>query len=182
LSQGRSARGSRYDLLFDIGSRLLRVQCKTAPRHGDVIVLRNGTNRYTPSGYVRTRYAATEVDGVAAYCFDLDECFYVPIDDLAGKALVHLRLAPARNGQLAGVTMARDYRLGAVAQLGERCHGMAEVVGSIPISSTPPGADIVVGAHAFRERFGYWMELAAAGNDIVVTRHGMRRLRLVRAD
>jgi hypothetical protein len=41
--------------------------------------------------------------------------------------------------------------------------GSHEVVGSSPISSTPSrGADIVVGAHAFRERFGYWMQLAAA--------------------
>jgi PD-(D/E)XK endonuclease len=175
--------GRRYDLIFDVGPRLLRVQCKWAPRQGDVIVLRTITSRCTPSGYVRTTYAATEVDGIAAYCPELDECFYVPIEDLAGKTVAHLRLAPARNGQLAGVTMARDHRLGAVAQLGERRHGMAEAVGSIPISSTPsPGADIVVGAHAFRERFGYWMELAAAGTDVVVTRHGTTRVRMTRAE
>jgi PD-(D/E)XK nuclease superfamily protein len=175
--------GRRYDLIFDVGSKLLRVQCKWAPRQGDVIVLRTITSRYTPSGYVRTTYAATEVDGVAAYCPELDDCFYIPIADLAGRAVAHLRLAPARNGQQAGVTMARDHRLGAVAQLGERCHGMAEVVGSIPISSTPSsGADMVVGAHQFRERFGYWMQLAAAGTDVVVTRHGTRRVRLTQAD
>jgi hypothetical protein len=55
--------GRRYDLIFDLGTKLLRVQCKTAPRQGDVIVLRNVTNRCTPSGYVRTRYAATESTG-----------------------------------------------------------------------------------------------------------------------
>jgi hypothetical protein len=174
--------GRRYDLIFDLGTKLLRVQCKTAPRQNDVIVLRNITNRCTPSGYIRTRYAATEVDGIAAYCPELDECFYMPIEDVEGKATVHLRLAPARNGQRAGVTMAARYRLGAVAQLGERSAGSRKVVGSIPISSTPPsGADIVVGAHAFRERFGYWMELAAAGTDVVVTRHGTTRVRLTRA-
>jgi hypothetical protein len=75
--------------------------------------------------------------------------------------------------------MADRYQLGAVAQLGERRSGRPKVVGSSPISSTPsPGADIVVGAHAFRERFGYWMQLAAAGTDIVVTRHGTTRVRL----
>jgi hypothetical protein len=148
--------GRRYDLIFDLGPRLLRVQCKTAPRRGDVIVLRAVTSRYTPSGHVRTRYAASEVDGIAAYCPELDACLYVPIEDLEGKAVAHFRLAPTRNGQLAGVTMADQYQLGAVAQLGERSAGSRKVVGSIPISSTPsPGADIVVGAHAFRERFGY---------------------------
>jgi antitoxin (DNA-binding transcriptional repressor) of toxin-antitoxin stability system len=40
----------------------------------------------------------------------------------------------------------------------------------------------VVGAHAFRERFGYWMELAAAGTDVVVTRHGTTRVRMTRAE
>jgi antitoxin (DNA-binding transcriptional repressor) of toxin-antitoxin stability system len=55
-------------------------------------------------------------------------------------------------------------------------------VGSIPISSTPSsGADIVVGAHELRERFGYWMQLAAGGTDVVVTRHGTRRVRLTQA-
>jgi PD-(D/E)XK endonuclease len=170
--------GRRYDLIFDVGARLLRVQCKWANRKGDVIVLRNGTCRYTPSGYVRTTYGMSEVDGVAGYCPEIDACFYVPIEELAGKTMAHLRLSPARNGQRAGVTMARDYRLGAIAQLGERRHGMAEVAGSSPASSTPQGADLVVGAHAFRERFGYWMEVAAAGADVIVTRHGKARLRL----
>jgi hypothetical protein len=151
--------GRRYDLIFDLGSKPLRVQCKWAPRRGDVVVVRGGTCRYTPSGYVRTTYGVSEVDGIAAYCPELDACFYVPIDDIAGKAVTHLRLSPTRNGQRAGVTMADDHRLGAVAQLGERCHGMAEVVGSIPISSTPPEtAHLVVGAHEFRNQFGYWMD------------------------
>src|SRR3954453_23790161 len=30
--------GRRYDLLFDTGDRLLRVQCKWAPRRGGVVV------------------------------------------------------------------------------------------------------------------------------------------------
>jgi PD-(D/E)XK endonuclease len=174
--------GRRYDLIFDVGPRLLRVQCKWANRKGDVVVVRTRTCRCTPSGYVWTTYAVDEVDGIAAYCPDLDACFYIPIEDIAGKAAIHLRLSPTRNAQRAGVTMADRYRLGAVAQLGERLGGTQEVVGSIPISSTPsPGADIVVGAHAFRERFGYWMQLASAGTDVVVTRHGTTRVRLTRA-
>jgi antitoxin (DNA-binding transcriptional repressor) of toxin-antitoxin stability system len=40
---------------------------------------------------------------------------------------------------------------------------------------------VVVGAHAFRERFGYWMQLAAAGTDVVVSRHGTTRVRLTQA-
>jgi prevent-host-death family protein len=30
----------------------------------------------------------------------------------------------------------------------------------------------VIGAHEFRERFGYWMDRAAAGDGLIVTRYG----------
>lgn len=32
--------GGRYDLIFDLGARLLRVQCKWAVRQGEVVVVR----------------------------------------------------------------------------------------------------------------------------------------------
>jgi prevent-host-death family protein len=35
-----------------------------------------------------------------------------------------------------------------------------------------------VGAHLFRNHFGYWMERAAAGDDILITRRGRRYARL----
>jgi PD-(D/E)XK endonuclease len=77
-----------------------------------------------------------EVDAIAAYCPDLDDCYFVPIHDMNGRGFLHLRLAPARNNQQLGVTMAAKYRLGAVAQLGERDTGSVEVTGSSPVSST----------------------------------------------
>ncbi len=52
---------------------------------------------------------------------------------------------------------------------------MAEARGSSPLSSTSSSdeeARKVIGAHEFREHFGYWMDQAAAGVDVVVTRHG----------
>jgi prevent-host-death family protein len=39
-----------------------------------------------------------------------------------------------------------------------------------------------VGAHEFRERFGYWIDRAAAGAGLVVTRHGRPTVRLTAAD
>ncbi|TML79275.1 MAG: type II toxin-antitoxin system prevent-host-death family antitoxin [Actinobacteria bacterium] len=36
----------------------------------------------------------------------------------------------------------------------------------------------MVGAHEFRNRFGWYMERAAAGEEIVVTRRGKPHLRL----
>jgi hypothetical protein len=34
------AEGGRYDMIFDLGDRLVRVQCKWAARYGDVLVVR----------------------------------------------------------------------------------------------------------------------------------------------
>ena len=61
---------------------------------------------------------------------------------------------------------------------------MAEVRGSSPLSSTSGAVDglNVIGANAFRDRFGYWMERAAAGEEILITRHGRRFARLGPAD
>jgi hypothetical protein len=91
--------GARYDLVFDVGSRLLRVQCKWAARTGDVIVIR-----------------ATEVDLIAAYCLDLDRCFLLSADRFDGRTHVQLRTAPSRNNQLLGINWADDFDF--VARLG----------------------------------------------------------------
>src|SRR5215210_5614481 len=128
--------GRRYDLMFDVDHRLYRVQCKWGRRKEGVIVVHTGTCRLTPSGYVRTTYGREEVDGIAVYCADTDECYYLPIDEVAGRSVVHLRLRPTANSQVISVKYASEYTLhGAIAQLGERRHGMAEVVGSSPTSS-----------------------------------------------
>ena len=73
---------------------------------------------------------------MAAYCQELKRCYWLPIDVVAGRRGFFLRLTPAANNQRAAINYAADYELGAIAQLGERCHGMAEVVGSSPTSST----------------------------------------------
>ena len=136
--------GGRCDLIFDVAGHLLRVQCKWATRRGQVIAVPLRTCRRTPEGYARTCYSATEIEGVAAYCRAVDCCYFLPIGEFDGQTHVHLRLAPARNNQQLGVRMASDYLLGAVAQLGERRHGMAEARGSSPLSSirsdAPPQA------------------------------------------
>lgn len=164
----------RYDLVLGIGDQLLRVQCKWAKRTGDTVCISLTSSRRNATGHVRTRYLPSEVDLIGAYCGDLDECFLIPIDVVAGQWAVSLRLAPARNGQLAALHFAETYRLGAVAQLAERRRGTAEARGSNPLSSTAdplaPIGSIEVGAHEFRNRFGYYMEQAAAGSEIQIRR------------
>ena len=174
------ADGGRCDLIFELGSRVLRVQCKWAVRQGDVVIVTTGTSRRGPNGsYIRSTYTAEEVDAIAAYCEETQRCYLLPISLVGGLQALSLRLAPPRNNQRAGLNWGPDYELGAIAQLEERRHGMAEAVGSSPTSSTRRCAEsLVIGAHEFRNRFGWYMERARAGESILVTRHGSPALRL----
>jgi hypothetical protein len=163
----------RYDLIIGIGARLLRVQCKWANRKGDVIPMHLSSSRRGSDGYIRRNYSPAEVDAIGIYCGDLDRCFLVPIGKIAGQWTMQLRLAPARNGQRAALHFADEYDLGAVAQLAERRRGTAEARGSNPLSSTDQNASSVpsseeVGAHKFRNHFGYYMEQAAAGAQLLL--------------
>ena len=172
-----------YDLVLDIGGRLLRVQCKWANRRGDVIPVNLTRSRRGPDGFICRTYSSTEIDAIGVYCGVIDSCFLIPIDEAEGRSAFQLRLNPARNGQRAALHFADDYRLGAVAQLEERRHGMAEVRGSSPLSSTPDGGTHrvpveEVGAHLFRNHFGFYMERAAAGSEILVRRRGKPYVRL----
>jgi prevent-host-death family protein len=167
----------RYDLMFEIEERFYRIQCKSAPLKGDVVPVRFVTNRRGPNGFITTRYTADEIDAVAAYCPELDECYYIPIAEIDGATTFHLRLAPTLNGQRAALHFARDYRLGAIAQLGERSAGSRKVVGSSPTSSTSD-TPVSVGAHEYRNHFGWYMERAAAGESFLITRRGTPYARL----
>ena len=114
---------ARYDLAFEIGDRLLRVQCKWGGLDDDGAIIKVSlqSNYLTPAGYVRTSYTADEIDLVAVYCGELDRCYLLPIS-LAGGPDVrsHLRLTPPKNGQRACLNLAVDFEFaGAVAQLVE---------------------------------------------------------------
>ena len=140
--------GHRYDLIFDLGSRLLRVQCKWAPRIGDTIVIRCQSSRRAREGLRARTYTAEEIDAIAAYSPDTGRCYLVPVSRVEGRRELRLRLEAAKNNQRLGINWADLFefgsvdwasldQLGAIAQLGERVHGMHEVAGSSPASSTP---------------------------------------------
>ena len=173
------AEHARYDVAFDLGHRILRVQCKWARLDGAVVCAHLVGFRHTSKGPVRSTYSADEIDAVALYCDELEQVYLIPVDLIDGQSAIQLRLRPPKNAQRAAIKWAEQFLLpGAVAQLGERCHGMAEVRGSSPLSSTTSADEISVGAHEFREKFGYWMERAAGGDEILITHRGRRYARL----
>jgi prevent-host-death family protein len=177
---------TRYDLIFDLRPRLLRVQCKWAPRRGDVVVVSLVGFRFTSHGQVRSVYGADEIDAVAAYCQELEQCYLLPIELVAEMRGLHLRLAPPKNAQRAGLHWARDHLLsGAVAQLGRASEWHSEGRGfeSHQLHSDPIENSGVqeVGAHQFRNHFGWYMERAVAGEEFLVTRRGKPCVRLIPA-
>ena len=125
------AEGGRYDMIFDLEDRLVRVQCKWATRRDKVLVVSCQSARRCAEGFVRRAYTAAEVDAIAAYSLDLDRCFFIPIERVEGRPSIVLRLSPCRNNQRRRINWADDFDLpatlrrqqGAVAQLGERLAG-----------------------------------------------------------
>lgn len=101
--------GQRSDLIFDIGSKLLRVQCKWAPRHDEIVIVRCCSSRRAREGLRRRIYTAAEVDVIAAYCPDLDCCFLLTPDRFDGRSAIQLRLSPSRNNQRCGINWAEDF-------------------------------------------------------------------------
>lgn len=115
--------GRRYDLVMDLEPRLLRIQCKLARQLDGALLVPVHTNRYTPQGCVSTHYTADEVDAIAAYSSISKRCYLVPMGDVINRSGVHLRTAPARNNQAAGVRWARDYQFETTLQ---RDFGLAQ--------------------------------------------------------
>jgi hypothetical protein len=101
--------GHRYDVVFDVAGKLLRVQCKWGARRGDVIVVPFRSCRRSRNGFVRRSYTADEVDGIAAYCLELDATYYLPLDRFFGRACIQLRLNPTHNNQRVGINWAQDF-------------------------------------------------------------------------
>lgn len=177
----------RLDLVLGVAGKLLKVQCKWGSFDGARILVRLASSYHSPTrGYVTRTYEASEIDAVAVYCEATAKCYLLPIETVAGKRGLHLRVAPARNNQRASLNSAAHYEFpGAVAQLEERLAGSEEARGSSPLSSTADSSALPkaesVGAHEFRNRFGIYLERAAAGAEISVTRHGRPYARLVPA-
>jgi prevent-host-death family protein len=175
----------RYDLAFEIGARLLRVQCKwgALDHEAGVVKVSLRSSWCTPTGYARRSYKQEEIDLIAVYCGEFDRCYLLPSALIAGRQAIYLRLTPPRNAQRACINLASHFEFpGAVAQLEERRHGMAEVRGSSPLSSIPVEPTVIrLGSHEFRNRFGYYVERAAAGDEVHVSRHGGPFARLLPA-
>jgi PD-(D/E)XK endonuclease len=102
---------SDFDLILSRGGSLERVQVKYSSSRDGVLLVKCRSHSLT-NGKVRRvkHYTSRVIDWLAIWDSTTDRCFYVPASELgAGRSVLHLRLAPARNGQVAGIRNAEDY-------------------------------------------------------------------------
>jgi Holliday junction resolvase-like predicted endonuclease len=101
-----------YDLIFERDGKLHRVQVKYAESNGSILTVRCRSHSLT-NGKVRRvkRYTAAMIDFLAVYDRSTNRCYYVPAQKLGatGRSVMHLRVAPARNGQRLGINFAENY-------------------------------------------------------------------------
>ncbi len=172
----------RCDLVFDTGERLWRIQCKWANQIGDVVSFRIGGSYHSPTkGYVLSTYSASEIDAVAAYCGDNDRCYLIPIDVVDGQTCMHLRLAPARNGQRVALHFAADYELARGCSSAGRASGWQPLgrgfespqLHSLRGVESPPNGPNHIGSEELRRHLGPITHRAAAGETFL--RHPPRK-------
>ena len=133
----------RYDFVFELSTGLVRVQCKWAVKGDEVVIIRCRRCRRGPEGLIRRAYKPGEIDAIAAYCAEIEECYFLPAAMSVNRTAVQLRLGPTRNNQSRFINWAKHYEFGArlsalgpIAQLGERLRGTQEAGGSSPPGST----------------------------------------------
>lgn len=98
----------QYDMVVDIGSKLLKIQIKTCRLTKDEsgIEFNVSSTTHNNQGYTRRTYSATSVDYFMT-CYE-NECYLIPFSD-CGVREKKLRLTPTTNGQTKGISFAKDY-------------------------------------------------------------------------
>ena len=101
----------RYDFILDIGSKLLRVQVKTArPDKGkNSFAFSTRSTKLKSGKYTAAHYTKNEIDFYATY-YD-GKCYLVSINDCPNINLKTLRLNPPKNGAKKNISLATDYEI-----------------------------------------------------------------------
>ncbi|MFE6362946.1 group I intron-associated PD-(D/E)XK endonuclease [Streptomyces sp. NPDC057806] len=99
----------RYDMIVDDGSRLHRVQVKTARDGRNAGTIEFHTVSTHPLSGRKTRYDG-QIEAFIAYHPGTHAFYWVPIAECTGNVF-RLRTAPAKNNQVYGTRLAEPYRL-----------------------------------------------------------------------
>lgn len=100
---------SRYDFIVDINHNLYKIQVKTGSLKEDsYIEFATSTSHTNTKGTLNLSYSSDDVDFFATMYNG--ECYLVPFD-VCAKRSQRLRIIPTKNGQVKGITFAKDYHL-----------------------------------------------------------------------
>lgn len=98
--------GSRYDLAYDEGGQLVRVQCKTARLQRGALIFNTCS---LGRGNVQHHYD-DDADVFGVYSPELDSVYLVPVKGISrGKA--SLRVDQPKNSMVSGIRWAADYKV-----------------------------------------------------------------------
>ena len=100
----------RYDFVVDIEGKLLKIQVKTSSdSHIDEgYIIFKCANKTTKEGqFVRHPYTKEQIDYfMTSYN---GQCYLIPVEETSTEK--RLRFTPPKNGQLKGISFAKDYEL-----------------------------------------------------------------------
>lgn len=104
----------RYDFVADVNGKMLKIQVKTArpSRFSDGSITFNTSSQTTKEGkMVHYSYNESQIDYFMT--FYNNQAYLVPVQECSVREKT-LRFEPPKNGQIKGITFAKDYELEAV--------------------------------------------------------------------
>lgn len=98
----------QYDMIVDIGKKLLKIQVKTSrlTKDGSGIEFNTSSLTHNNQGYVKREYSAADVDYFMT--FYENDYYLIPYSE-CGTTCKKLRLIPVANGQVKNISFAKDY-------------------------------------------------------------------------
>lgn len=108
---------SRYDFIADINGKLIKIQCKSSSEvlnnNNEVVGIKFKTVRERGSNSKkqwRYKYTKDEIDYFGT--FYNNKCYIVPVEECSIEKI--LRFVPPNNGQIKGISFAKNYELSEV--------------------------------------------------------------------
>ena len=100
----------RYDQIWDVNGKLIRVQVKTSHLLSDddtTIIFSCRSSHRKDGKCINTRYKKNEIDFFATMWNN--QCFLIPVEETSTDK--KLRFDLPKNGQIKGITFANDYKV-----------------------------------------------------------------------
>lgn len=141
---------SRYDFIVDIGSKLLRIQCKTAsPKtDGSAITFACRSTRSNTQGNVSRQYSKDEIDYFYTYYWG--KSYLVPVEECSSEKT--LRFIKPQSGQIVGISFAKNYELKTILQTKEGIVEFQEITSTIEPLQEDIQIDMLTKAERVKER------------------------------